>query len=75
MAPPWRLIELSKLINSIDSILSQRRFNHQSDIIYRNVAPIYVCNSYKFVPLLPETLFHFPNDSHGLYEGLIVPNS
>ena len=22
--------------------------------------PIYVCNSYKFVPLLPETLFHFP---------------
>ena len=35
--------------------LITRRFNHQIDIIYRNA-----CNLDKFVPLLPETLFHFP---------------
>ena len=66
--------ELSKLINSIDSILLQDVSNIKiisstemwPPIYVCNChklemwPPIYVCNCYKFVPLLPETLFHFP---------------
>ena len=52
--------ELSKLINSIDSILLQDVSTIKTISSTEMWPPIYVCYSYKFVPLLPETLFHFP---------------
>ena len=36
MAPPWRLMNFQNF-DRFDLIT--RRFNHQNDIIYRNVAP------------------------------------
>ena len=63
----WRLCgatmeayELSKLINSIDSILLQDVSTIKTISSTEMWPPIYVCNMDKFVPLLPETLFHFP---------------
>ena len=63
----WRLFgaameayELSKLINSIDSILLQDVSTIKTISSTEMWPPIYVCNLDKFVPLLPETLFHFP---------------
>ena len=62
----WRLcgaameaFELSKLINSLDLILLQDVSTIKTISSTEMWPPIYVCNSYKFVPLLPETLFHF----------------
>ena len=52
--------ELSKLINSIDSILLQDVSTIKTISSTEIWPPIYVCNLYNFVPLLPETLFHFP---------------
>ena len=38
MAPPWRLLNFQNY--QFDKFnLMTRRFNHQNDIIYRNVAP------------------------------------
>ena len=63
----WRLcgaameaFELSKLINSINSILLQDVSTIKTISSTEMWPPIYVCNMDKFVPLLPETLFHFP---------------
>ena len=55
-----RFSELSKLINSIDSILLQDVSTIKTISSTEIWPPIYVCNLDKFVPLLPETLFHFP---------------
>ena len=63
----WRIcgaameaFELSKLINSIDSILLQDVSTIKTISSTEMWPLIYVCNLDKFVPLLPETLFHFP---------------
>ena len=63
----WRLcgaameaFELSKLINSINSILLQDVSTIKTISSTEMWPPIYVCNMDKFVPLLPESLFHFP---------------
>ena len=63
----WRLcgaameaFELSKLINSINSILLQDVSTIKTISSTEMWPPIYVCNMNKFIPLLPETLFHFP---------------
>ena len=62
----WRLcgaameaFELSKLINSINSILLQDVSTIKTISSTEMWPPIYVCNMDKFVLLLPETLFHF----------------
>ena len=52
--------KLSKLINSIDSILLQDVSTIKTISSTEMWPQIYVCNLDKFVPLLPETLFHFP---------------
>ena len=52
--------ELSKLINSINSILLQDVSTVKTISSTEMWPPIYVCNMDKFVPLLPEILFHFP---------------
>ena len=52
--------ELSKLINSIDSILLQDVSTIKTISSTEMWPPIYVCNSFKFVSLLPETLLYFP---------------